>query len=96
MNRYSFTPEADTDLDDIFNRIVAQSPAGARRVLNEIEARVRLLARFPGLGRDRPDLGPGLKSSPAGKYIIIYRAAPNGIEIVRVIYGGRDLPALFP
>ena len=45
MNRYSFTPEANQDLDDIFNYLVGLSPAGATRVLNEIQARVRLLAR---------------------------------------------------
>jgi toxin ParE1/3/4 len=94
MNRYRFTPEANNDLDDIFNHLVALSPAAATRVLNEIEARVRLLARFPGLGRDRPDLAPGLKSSPAGKFLILYRVEPGGIEVVRVVYGGRDLTAL--
>jgi toxin ParE1/3/4 len=28
---------------------------------------------------------------PVGKYLILYRAAADGIEVVRVVHGARDL-----
>ena len=28
-------------------------------------------------------------------YLIFYRSTPEGLEIVRVVHGARDLPSLF-
>jgi len=47
------------------------------------------------MGRSRPDLAPGLRSFPVGKYIICYVPIENGIEIVRVVSGFRDIDMLF-
>ena len=43
----------------------------------------------------RDDLSPGLRSIPHGNYLIFYRLMNNGIEIVRVLHGSRDLPSQF-
>ena len=30
-----------------------------------------------------------------GNYLVFYTTAPGGIDVVRVIYGGRNLPVAF-
>nr|WP_245754608.1 type II toxin-antitoxin system RelE/ParE family toxin [Candidatus Accumulibacter aalborgensis] len=37
----------------------------------------------------------GLRSFPAGRYIIFYQQISEGIEIVRVLHSARDLNAIF-
>jgi toxin ParE1/3/4 len=32
---------------------------------------------------------------PLGNYIIFYRPIDDGIEVVRILHGARDLPPLF-
>lgn len=47
------------------------------------------------MGRLRPDIAQELRYFTVGKYLILYRAVPDGVQIVRVIHGARDLPNLF-
>lgn len=37
---------------------------------------------------------PALRSSPVGNYLIFYRPLPDGIEILRVLHGARDIAAI--
>ena len=39
----------------------------------------------------REDIAPGLRSFRFGEYLILYRARPDEIEIVRYVNGRRDL-----
>ncbi len=64
------------------------------RMLDLIEAKPRLLAANPALGPARPDTAPELRLFPIRRYVILYRMLPDGIEVVRVVHGMRDLPAL--
>jgi len=52
------------------------------------------LAAMPEMGRRREELAMHLRSFPVGRYIIFYRSMQEGIEIVRVLHGARDLPPL--
>jgi toxin ParE1/3/4 len=54
----------------------------------------RNLGQMPGLGVSRDSLRRGLMLFPVGKYLILYRKVVDGIEIVRVIHGARDLRKL--
>jgi toxin ParE1/3/4 len=63
----------------------------ADRVLDEIEDRFFLLAEQPRLGRERPDMAPELRYLPVGRYLILYPEIPEGIEIVRVVRGAREV-----
>jgi toxin ParE1/3/4 len=42
----------------------------------------------------RPDIAPGLRYLPVRRYLILYREVTGGIELVRVVHGARDVPAL--
>ena len=95
MSRVRLTKEAELDLDDIDRRIAMVDPEAALRVVDAIEEKCRALAAMPGMGRARDDLAPGLRSSLSGKYLIFFRPGEDGIRVVRVVHGSRDLPSLF-
>jgi hypothetical protein len=55
---------------------------------------ILLLADHPGLGPARPDIAPDLRYFPVRRYLILYRQITDGIELVRVVHGARDVPTL--
>jgi toxin ParE1/3/4 len=92
------TPQADSDLDDIWYYIATKSGSldTADRLVDSITDRFYLLATHPNIGRARDqDLRPGLRSFPVGSYIIIYRIEDEDVVILRVLRGSRNIEALF-
>ena len=95
MSRVHKLPQAEEDLLDIWVHIASDSPFHADRFLDLLDDKMRLLADAPGMGRSRAELSPGLRGFPVGNYLIFYRQAGTGIEVVRVLHGSRDIEALF-
>lgn len=95
MRRIQRTPVVEEDLINIGKYIHARNPAAADRLLNEFEEKFQLLAEFPGLGQWRNDLAEGLRSFPVGNYLIFYFPLSDGITIVRVLHGARNLKRIF-
>jgi len=60
-----------------------------------VREKCELLSEQPGVGRDRSDVLSGLRGFPVGNYVIFYQPVDDGIEIVRVLHGARDIPELF-
>lgn len=89
------TAQAEEDLIEIWIYIAQDNPEVADRVLDDIEQRFHALADNPLMGRLRPDIALELRYFTVGKYLILYRTVPDGIQIVRVIHGARDLSHLF-
>jgi toxin ParE1/3/4 len=89
------TAQAEEDLIEIWIYIAQDNPEAADRVLDDIEQRFHVLADNPLMGRLRPDIAPELRYFTAGKYLILYRTMQDGVQIVRVIHGARDLSHLF-
>jgi toxin ParE1/3/4 len=88
-------PQAEADLDEIWWYIAQDNPDAADRMLDRIEERCTALAQFPLMGISRDELLPSLRSLPVGNYLIFYLPLEDGIEIVRVLPGMRDIDALF-
>ncbi|WP_245334863.1 type II toxin-antitoxin system RelE/ParE family toxin [Bradyrhizobium mercantei] len=65
--------------------------AAADRVVDRIGNIFQMLAENPLAGRQRPELGMSIRSFPVGNYVLFYEAFPNGVEIVRVLHGARDI-----
>jgi toxin ParE1/3/4 len=95
MKRYRLTPEAEKDLDQISDYIANDNPQAALRLLGRIEERCQRLAEMPETGRARDELAEGLRSGIVGNYVIFYRLDDEGIQVIRVLHGSRDLPSLF-
>jgi toxin ParE1/3/4 len=97
--QFDVNPQADRDLDEHYLFIRKDSPQAAVRLLRAADATFRQLARMPQLGAvypiERPDLA-GLrvwqvKGFP--NHLIFYRPIHDGIEVIRVLHGSRDIPA---
>jgi toxin ParE1/3/4 len=92
---YVFSSRAWADLDEIDAYLSSVNPAARERFLASLHGTLALLARTPGMGRGRDDLRPGHRSFPVGNFLIFYRAAADGIEIVRILDGRRDIQRAF-
>lgn len=95
MNQYRVSDLARSDLNEIWDYIAHDNPEVADRFIGSLVSRFPKLAAMPELGRSREELARNLRSFPVGRYIIFYRSMQEGIEIVRVLHGARDLPPLF-
>jgi toxin ParE1/3/4 len=95
MNPFRKLPAAEEDLIDIWLRIAQDSPFHADRFLDFLDEKMRLLASSRRMARLHPELSEGLRGFPVGDYLVFYREAEGGIEIVRVLHSSRDIAALF-
>jgi toxin ParE1/3/4 len=95
MKQYRVSEDARSDLDDIWFYIARDNVEAADRFIRAIVSRFPQLADMPHIGRSREELSPHLRSFPVGRYIIFYRPVKDGVEIVRVLHGARDIPPLF-
>jgi len=96
MKRYQLSGPAQRDLREIGGYIAQDNTAAALRFLELLRAKCESLGEMPGMGREREELGAGLRSFAAGRYVIFYREREDGIEVVRVLHGARDVDSLFP
>ena len=95
MSKVLRKPQAEADLIEIWTYIAQDSPAGADRLLDEIDEKSRTLAQQPFIGKARDELGAKIRSFPIGNYVLFYQPIEDGIEIIRVLHGARDIEALF-
>ena len=90
-----FTRQAREDLIDIWLHIAADDPGAADRVLDRLEMAAMNLIENPRMGPARDDIRQGLRYLVSDTYLILYRIVKDGVEIVRVVHGRRDLFGLF-
>jgi toxin ParE1/3/4 len=96
MSRYRYSAQADADLDAITDYFATHNPDAGIRLIDEITELCRFTASQPRTGRPRNDLGSGIRSAVVGQYIIFFRATSDGIDVLRVIHGPRDItPEMF-
>ncbi len=91
MGQVQYTHQARQDLIDIGTHIAADSLDTALQCLDRIETRCLRLATFPELGPARPDLAPGVRMLVVERWVALYRLIEEGVEIVRVLDGTRDI-----
>lgn len=95
MPRVDRTEQASADLEEILDDLDDYSPDAADRFAKSFAEKTEALARMPEMGRLRERLAPGLRSFNVANYLIFYRPTDDGIQIIRIAHGSRDLPGLF-
>ena len=95
MPQVVLTPQAEGSRIEIWLYIAEDNPAAADRLISTIDEKCRLIATQPLMGRVRPDLAPDVRSFLVGDYVIIYRPADDGIELLLAVHGSRDIPVVF-
>ena len=96
-------PRALRDLSDIAVYLAEESGTEdlAFRFLDAADASFDDLAAMPAMGAARDYRHPALagvrmwRIAGFDNYLIFYRPAENGIEIIRVLHAKRDIDALF-
>ena len=95
------TPQAREDVKQIAAYIAEHSPQSSMVFRQTLENIYEVLLDLPEIGTIHNFHNPemkGLRMLPVRKftkYLIFYRSTPEGLEIVRVVHGARDLPSLF-
>lgn len=98
MAKILLKPQAETDLVEIWVYIAQDNPTAADELLNIIDDKCITLSESPLIGKARDELVPGVRSFPVGNYVLFYQLIENGedgIEIIRVLHGARDIDSLF-
>lgn len=95
MPRVLRTSQANHDLIEIWTYVANDSPVSADRLIDSIADVCGTLADSPAIGRSRDELAQGLRSFPVGRYVVFYRPVSNGIEVIRVLHGARDIQVIF-
>jgi toxin ParE1/3/4 len=96
MRRIVRTPQANDDLFSIWEHIARRNTSAADTLIRRCDETFRTLASNPGIGQKQDQYRPGLRCFPVGSYIIFYMTIDDGIEVIRVLHGARDIPSLFP
>jgi plasmid stabilization system protein ParE len=88
---YDFHPEAEIDVDAIWEFIAEDSQLAADRMIKAIEATIEALVPFPHQGHRRPDLtSRPLRFTNAGNYLIAYAPDKKPLWVVAVMHGRRN------
>lgn len=95
MKNYYVSQKTAIEIEEINDYIASKDPAAADRFLRSLAQKFDTLANFPNMGRRWDNLSPPLRSFPIESYLIFYRSIEDGIEIVRVVSGYRDLDNIF-
>lgn len=95
MSQVTRRPLAEADILEIWDYIADDNPAAADRWVDQLDERFRMLATRPMMGRSRNELAPGVRSFPFGRYVVFYVPLDDGIDVVRVLHGARDIDAVF-
>ena len=97
MPKVVHSPEAKTDLQEIWDYIAQDSVFQADRLLLRFRDKLEYLAKWKTIGRPRPELVKGCRSYPFGKYCFYIRPTDTGIEVSRILHSARDLDQItFP
>jgi len=95
MSRPFFSPASRRDLLEILDYIAQDKPRAALRYVERLEEACSTLAANPGIGTARDDLLPHLRCLSVGSHVIFYLTTDEGIDVVRVVHGARDIGRLF-
>ena len=95
MARLVVSNEARQDMAEIWAHIAADNESAADGVVASIHERFATLVENPMAGRSRVELLPNLRSFPAGSYAIFYFPMEDGVEVMRVVHGARDITTMF-
>jgi toxin ParE1/3/4 len=97
MPRWVIRDPADADIDEIADFIAQDTLDAGRRFYDAVWHDLQRLAEMPRMGARRRSSQPrlvNLRSWPVSgyrNYLILYLASDDGIEVLRIIHGARDV-----
>ncbi|MBN3944562.1 type II toxin-antitoxin system RelE/ParE family toxin [Nostoc sp. NMS9] len=95
MSNYIISPSASRDLNEIADYFLPRNLEAGEKLFREFNKKCQNLANFPSMGRSYAHIKPSLRGLPLDGYVILYQVLDDGVEILRVVSGNRDLEFLF-
>ena len=95
MPKVIYTKPATLDLREIRNYIKKDNEPAARNLINAIREKCVTYSLRPYIGQESEEYGAGVRRFPHGNYVVFYRPIDDGIAIVHVFHGARNLPDAF-
>jgi len=83
-------------LEDISERIAADNPAAAARMITRIRTEVERLATVPAAGRPGRVAGTRELVISGTPYIVPYRVKGDTVQIITILHGAQRCPDRFP
>jgi toxin ParE1/3/4 len=91
MSDYEFHPEAEIDLNEIWDYIAADNITAADRLIGDIHDTLELLVPFPHQGHKRPDLtSRPLRFKCVRDYLIVYAPDEKPLWVIAIVHGHRN------
>ena len=93
-----WSSEAQADLDEValYIGVHEARPVTAERIVREVHELCNVIASQPEMGESRPEFGTQCRIySFKRRWVILYRPATSGIEVLRFVDGARDYDRLF-
>jgi addiction module RelE/StbE family toxin len=94
--RLEYAPRYFRRLEDIRERIVADDPTAASRVIERIRAAVMRLAASPALGRPGRVADTRELVIPRTPYIVPYRVKGEVVQIITILHSAQRWPDRLP
>ncbi len=100
--RIRLLPQAERDINE--ETVYLADEAGAEigiRFFDSAHATLRSLLEMPGMGKKIESADPKIPNirqwpvSGFEKYLIFYQPSVDGIDVVRVLHGARDIRRIF-
>jgi toxin ParE1/3/4 len=101
MSTAEWTEPAEADAEDIYGWIAYRDGRllTAKKVLRELRKTCDRYSKAFGagavLGTARPDLGESFRIFTHKRWVVIFRPIEDGIEVLRVVDGSRDISRIF-
>jgi toxin ParE1/3/4 len=97
MGGVTYLSDALEDLHAIWDYVAdkCQSIDVADRLIDAIDDAASTYSGQPHMGVPRPELAKDVRCFPVGSYVVFYVATSDGIEVIQVIHGSRDIPVHF-
>ncbi|WP_199247175.1 type II toxin-antitoxin system RelE/ParE family toxin [[Phormidium] sp. ETS-05] len=100
MSNVNKRPQVIRDLIELATYIAQDNLDASDSFLAAAERTFQQLGKMPGMGKlcqfTQPTLADVRQQAIKGfqKYLVFYRITDNGVEIIRVIHGARDIEAI--
>ncbi|NEO56465.1 MAG: type II toxin-antitoxin system RelE/ParE family toxin [Okeania sp. SIO3B5] len=95
MAKYQFSEDAIKDINEICDYLAKNNPRSASNLFDAIRQKCKLFANFPKMGKSYSQIRPSLRGFLVKDYIIFYYPHDEGIVILRIVSGYRNLDTLF-
>jgi len=95
MSKARLSDPAELDLSELWFHVARDSPTAADRLVRRILDTCDMLAQHRFAGELHERFGADARIFTVRPYVVVFRPSDEGIEVMRIVHGARDLEALF-